>query len=181
MLSKSRHERAVQDPHLARLIKEKSRQLARTGLLQGADAEDVSQQLWTHLLSRLQYFNPQFGHLRVYATVVVERHTATIFSAAKAQKRGSGRRPLSLDQPLSDRKGYRFDGVLSITKEEQDNRKGRRSLSSEELIDLSYDLAAVMRELPPDLLEVANRLKRQSAAEAAREMGIPRSTFYELI
>jgi RNA polymerase sigma-70 factor (ECF subfamily) len=113
--------------------------------------------------------------------MLVSRLSASLIAARKAAKRGSGRRPLSLDQPLSDRKGDRFDGVLSITKEDQDNRKGRRSLSAEELIDLSYDMAAVMRELPPDLLEVANRLKRQSAAEAAREMGIPRSTFYELI
>jgi hypothetical protein len=69
----------------------------------------------------------------------------------------------------------------TIGDREYNRRRGRHPRSAEELQSLSSDLAAVIGSLPTDQQHLAEKLKSESIAGSARELGIPRTTLNDAV
>lgn len=125
------------------------------------DRHDLEQELVLRLLQSLDLFDPERAHPHVFITTVVERAVAMILRQRRAKKRQGVVR--SLDAlPTGGR-----------PTELPDCRDTGRDV---ERLDLASDLAAVLARLPDHLRVLAEQLKSQSLSEAARAMGVPRST-----
>jgi RNA polymerase sigma factor (sigma-70 family) len=134
--------------------------VGRAGFTQ-QDHQDLEQELVLRLLQSLDVFDPEQAHLNVFITTVIERAVAMLLRERRAKKRDGGV-VRSLDQgPTKDGKSPEPVDPLP---------------SGEEAFDLASDLAEVLARLPEELRALAERLKSQSLSQAARDLGVPRST-----
>src|SRR5262249_25581515 len=69
----------------------------------------------------------------------------------------------------------------TISQHEQDARRLRHPRRPEELAQLRADVAGVLSKLTGKEREVALLLQSKSVAEAARTLGVPRTTLYESV
>jgi RNA polymerase sigma factor (sigma-70 family) len=125
------------------------------------DREDLEQELILRLLQSLHLFDPGQAHRNVFVTTVIERAVAMILRERLAKKRDSGV-VRSFDQGQTK---------AGTSPEPVDPRP-----SDQEAFDLASDLAEVLARLPDDLRALAERLKSQSVSQAARDLGVPRTT-----
>ena len=154
-------EKVVLDKFTKGIICRKVKQLVGRAGFSRQDREDLEQELILRLLQSLHLFDPDQAHQNVFVTTVVERAVAMIVRERLAKKRNGGT-VQSLDH-AHEKAGDSTEPV--------DPRR-----SHEEQIDLATDLAEVLAKLPNDLRAQAERLKRQSLSQAARDLGVPRST-----
>ncbi|GIW56683.1 MAG: hypothetical protein KatS3mg082_3087 [Nitrospiraceae bacterium] len=154
-------EEKVLDRFTRGIIRRKIKQLVGRAGFTRQDREDLEQELILRLLQSLHLFDPEQAHRNVFVTTVIERAVAMILRERLARKRNGGT-VQSLDH-AHEKAGDATEPV--------DPRR-----SHEEQINLATDLAEVLAKLPHDLRALAERLKTQSLSQAAREMGIPRST-----
>jgi RNA polymerase sigma factor (sigma-70 family) len=162
-------------PVAARLIRWKARQLAgKPGFIR-SDQADIEQELTLKFLNSAASFEPERGRWKGFVTKVVERHAASLLRNSRAKKRAH-RRITSLNSPVQAGSDIPTTLADSITDRDQDARRGRRPRSEEQISRLAFDLAEVLERLPPKLRDLAERLKTQSIAEAARTLGVPRTT-----
>lgn len=129
------------------------------------DRQDLEQELLLRLLQSLDHFDPAKGHLHAFLTTVIERAVAMILRERLAKKRDD-RSVRSLDQ-VREKAG---DSTAPA-----DPHHGWQ-----EPIDLAMDLAEELARLPEDLHDLRPLaellLTGQSLAQAARDLGTPRST-----
>jgi RNA polymerase sigma factor (sigma-70 family) len=161
----STHSHDAFDPAIANLIRSKAARLRRCGWLNEPDLEDLSQDCRVELLRKLGRYDPSRGAIEAYAARVLKNFLANCLRNRVAQRR----------DPRSVTTLGEIDGSDRVPQVAKDRfRRDRRS--SLEQSDLSHDLLTVLGLLPPDLQDLALRLKYQSVAAAARELGIPRTT-----
>jgi len=152
------------------LARRKARQLTgRLGFTE-SDREDIEQELLLGWLQALPRFDPLKGHLNVFSTVVLTRLTIAIWRHRQLAK-SDWRKQIRLDAVDND------DG-RTITSRVHEYRTRRWRRSDAECVDLAIDVAARIASLPPDLRELAERLKSQSISEIARALGTSRKTIY---
>lgn len=151
----------VLDQFSSRLIRRIAWRLTRYAGLSKRDREDLEQELTVRLQESLANFDPAQAHRNVFITTVVERNARKIIRDRLTQKR-SNCRVGSLDAMLEDGE----DGLPELARESHDL----------EHADAAIDVAELIARLPADLRDIAERLKTQSISQAAREMGIPRTT-----
>jgi RNA polymerase sigma factor (sigma-70 family) len=148
------------------IIRRKVRLLVNRAGFTKQDRQDLEQELVLRLLQSLDLFDPEQAHPNVYITTVIERAVAMILRERRAKKRDSGV-VRSLDQ------GQTKDGKSPEPVDPRPN--------DQEVFDLAGDLAEVLARLPNDLRALAERLKSQSVSQAARELGVPRTTLQRQI
>ncbi len=154
-------DKLVLDCFARSLIRRKVRLLVGRAGFTDQDREDLEQELILRLLQSLHLFDPNQAHRNVFVTTVIERAVARIVRERLAKKRDGGV-VRSLDHAHEK---------AGDSTEPADPRR-----SHEEEIDLATDLAEVLARLPADLRALAERLKSRSLSQAARELGLPRST-----
>jgi RNA polymerase sigma factor (sigma-70 family) len=144
------------------IIRRKARYVARCDGFTAHDVRDIEQELRLRLLQNLSQFDPDQAHINVFITMVVKRSVAMLLRERRAKKRVASLR--SLDTLTDD---------VGEPAELLDHRDDGRSADR---FDLAHDLAGVLAALPEELRALAERLKVQSVAQAAREMNVPRTT-----
>lgn len=154
-------DKIVLDRFAQGIIRRKVRLLVSRAGFTKQDRQDLEQELVLRLLQSLDLFDPEQAHPNVFITTVIERAVAMILRERRAKKRDSGV-VRSFDQAKAK------DGS---TAEPADPRG-----DNQERYDLASDLAEVLAQLPDDLRALAERLKGQSVSQAARELGVPRTT-----
>lgn len=161
-----RDDNIVLDRFAQGIIRRKVRLLVSRAGFTKQDRRDLEQELVLRLLQSLDLFDPEKAHPNVFITTVVERAVAMILRDRRAKKRDSGVvRSLQQGQTQDDK-----------SPEPADPRP-----SDEEAYDLAIDLAEVLDRLPDDLRALAERLKSQSISQAARDLGVPRTTLQRQI
>ena len=130
--------------------------------LRRQDQEDIVQDLTLSMLKSLPAFTGKRGTLEQFASKVLANARANILRDRHAQKRGSGR-DVSLSAPQSP-------------DVEIDRRSNLVPTESAELRDLRIDMANQLAKLPPETRRIAEVLKLQKVAPAARRLGMARST-----
>jgi RNA polymerase sigma-70 factor (ECF subfamily) len=168
------------DPFASDLIRRKSRQLiGRTGL-RPQDLADVRQELTLRLLPRLPASKAGDPGHEAKVTAAVRQCMANLLRDRKALKRGGGKVG-SLDVPVDDGDGATIALVDAVGKRHRDARLGVRPRTEEDSGRLAVDVRTVLAALPDDLRAAAECLMTRSVTEAARELGLPRTTLYEAI
>jgi RNA polymerase sigma-70 factor (ECF subfamily) len=154
-------EKIVFDRFAQGIIRRKVRQLVGRAGFTKQDREDLYQELVLRLLQSLELFDPDQSHPNVFITTVIERAVAMILRERRAKKRDGG-------VMSSLHHGQTKEGNAA---EPIDPRP-----SAQDGFDLASDLAEVLARLPDDLRALAERLKSQSVSQAARDLGMPRTT-----
>lgn len=165
---------------LRRLIRKKARQIVSRGDALAADGTDLEQDLRLKVQKHLAAYSEDRGHLFAFLTAVVERQTANLVRRATAEKR-VGRPTVSLSIQVEIEGGETAELADVISNREADARLQIQSRSVQEQVELALDVAAAVRQLTPDERRVAEALKRGTITDVARDLGIPRSTIYEML
>jgi RNA polymerase sigma-70 factor, ECF subfamily len=165
----------------AHLIRRKARELSTRAGFSPTDRDDIEQELRLILLRRLDKFDPSVAHYNAFVTTVVERYSATILEHRQAESRSHSRYGGSLNQLVDDGDGNKIEMGATLPEDQQSVRTGARFRSGEELHDLATDVAQLIADLPPEVADICERLKRDTISVVARDLGMPRSTLRDLL
>jgi RNA polymerase sigma factor (sigma-70 family) len=169
------------DPFAAALIRKKTRQIIGRAGLARQDRSDIEQELTMMLWARLPAFDPTQGHLYPFVTAVIDRCVAKFLRHRRAKKRNDQRRTDSLHSLRESQSGEVSALGESVTAGHQDARRGCQPRDADELAQLARDISDVLATLPPAYRELATRLRHQSVADAARDLGVPRTTLNDWV
>jgi len=161
-----------------KVIRHKARQLVGKYGFTWDDFDDLAQEMALDLLTRLPKFDCDRASLNTFIARVVDRRVSTLIRHRKQAKRDFRREACSLDDPMDnqDEAGTRRrDGV---SQDEYDLRTGKQVRPNSERIDLLLDLSFALADLPPELQDLAGRLRDRSISEIARDLHVPRATLY---
>ena len=128
------------------------------------------------LLERRHRYDPSKARPDAFVTMVVEHAAADIIRRLMAKKRESKRNTIQLQSLAESGHGEASQRGETISQRQQDSLRGVSPRSTEDQAQLEQDIADVLSRLSPDLRDLAERLKEQLIAQAARERGVPRST-----
>lgn len=156
------------DPETAARIALKAGQILRQAGLPRSYREDLERTLILVLLGRLARFDPGRGDRSAFVGLVLRRATINVLRHYRAAKRSAA--VVSLETLV--RAGADEPAELAA----RDDASGAR-----ERADAVLDVADAVAGLPADLRAVAEELRTHSAAEAARRLGVPRSTLHERV
>lgn len=161
------------------VIRHKARKLIGSNGFTWDDYEDLMQELALDLLMRLPKFDRNKASLNTFAVRIVDRRISTLIRHRTRGMRDYRCEAWSLDEPIDDLDGAGARRGDTLGQDEHDLRTGKHCRTVSERIDMRLDVSLVPSELPPDLKELAERLRHQSVAEVARDLGVPRSTLYD--
>lgn len=157
------------------IIKRKARQLVGRAGFKRQDLEYLEQELWVRVLQGLESFDPQIGHQKSFVTAVAERSLRKMLRDAKAPRRNCGDQQSLEDMiVIGGEEPTRLSNTIGDC--EHNRRRRRHPRTAEELRLLAFDLADVIESLPEDQQQLAEKLKAETIAGAARELDIPRTT-----
>jgi RNA polymerase sigma factor (sigma-70 family) len=168
------------DPLIKQLIRKKALRLTGRARLGPEDVEDLTQDFRAELLQKLSAFDPSKGSMPAFIHMLIDRFFNKWLRHRFAQRRNP-QRVVSLDMPFRNDEGLWTDLGKTIADGIHDKRLGLRPRSDEERAELRNDVGAVLQGLAHELRAVADQLMEKSASDAAREMGIPRTTLHERI
>ena len=167
--------------YAAQLIRRKARQLVGKAGFTRDDVEDLEQEMTLDLLERLPKFDPDKAAHTTFVARVIERKISKLFRARKRERRDYRRESGSLNDPITDGEGESTERACTIGQDEVNIRAGRRNRTREEEARLHFDVSLVLSGLPEDLRAVAEQLMAGTITEAAKSLGMPRSTLYGAI
>jgi RNA polymerase sigma-70 factor, ECF subfamily len=158
------------DGFAARFIRYKAGRLVGRAGFPPCDREDLEQDLRLHLVKRFPQFDPTRAHWNAFVVMVISRHVLTLVAQRRRGKRHHDLTVLSLDQLSAD--------VSDFTEEPTAGRCAPRSALRDDTADRDtvLDVRHVMARLPPRQRELCRRLMKESPAEVARQMRVPRTT-----
>lgn len=82
----------------------------------------------------------------------------------------------SLNENIVHESGMVTERACTISQDEADMRIGKRDRTAEELEQLRLDASIVLSGLPEKLRQIAMLLLTESKVNAAKKLGIPRTT-----
>lgn len=165
----------------AKLIRRKAKQLVGLAGFTRSDREDLEQEMKLRIWQRFEQFDPQKAHWNAFVTTIVERHVATILEKARRIKRREGEVLTSLNEWVVDSDGHLDQLGDTLGSELKEALTGRWGDTSKNLIDLEVDITELTAGLPGDLRELCELLKIHTVKDAARKMGIPRTTASSMV
>lgn len=165
------------------LIHHKARQLVGTAGFTKDDIEDLEQEMRLDLLGRLPKFDPNKATYNTFVSRLVERKISNLIRHRTQEMRDFRCEEGSIHDVVEsgDSDDQKVERIETVTQDEQDFRLGKHIRSAQERHDLQLDISLVLSKLPPELRKPAELLQTMSITEAARELGIPRSTLYDRI
>lgn len=166
------------DKYAADLIRHKARQLVGKAGFTEDDRPDLEQELMIDLLQRMQHFNPAKAKKTTFMARIVERHISTILEARFAQCRDWRLCRTSLNEPLDNGEGDTTERIEFV---DSDGSLGNTSREPRERLahEMRMDLDRAIASLPDELRDLCERLRNNTMAGIARELGIPRTTLYD--
>lgn len=159
------------------LIRHKAARFQRSSRLRHTDREEVQQQLHLHLAESFDRYEPDRGSRIAFAQVIAHRHAISLARAARAQCRNPDR-VRSLQVAVGGQDGERVEAASLLPETAHERRLSRRALSDCDHRDLIKDHRLVADRLTPRQRQVAALLMRGNIADAARALGVSRSTIY---
>ncbi len=171
----SRHDHVLNE-YARTLIRVKAKQLIRRPGFTRSDQDDVEQNLFLHVLSKVEQFDPTRSSLNTFVDRVVNSAAAMLVRERGRNKRNPGDsveiRSLEIKAELPGEPPMPLWATISIADVER--RTGGASLSDSELYELVEGVASAIADLPPDLQQVCRSLLECNRTEAERELGLSR-------
>lgn len=162
--------------YAAVLIHHKARQIIGKAGFTKDDVDDIEQEMTLELLERLPKFDPAKSAHKTFVARIIDRKVANLIRDRNCEKRDPRREEYSLNECIDDSEGGSVERIQTIAAEEADRRLGRQERSDQETAELALDVEEVLKRLPDNLRRLCELLKTGSIADAARAMGVPRTT-----
>lgn len=167
------------EEYAARTVRCTARWMVGRGGFTREDVEDLEQELMTDLLQRLARFDPARAGRQTFIARVVENHAAKLLAARNTTRRAWTRDAVPLDDASDTNGGGRHRGCCAALADDADRRPGAMARRTAfEQVDLRVDVEVVVAGLAPELRTLSERLLTESLSDAARALGVPRSTLY---
>lgn len=160
---------------VSRNITIRAERLARAGSVPGMDAEDIKQELRLHLYRRDEKFDPARGQYDTFADRVLANRIATL--AAPTERLRAERAWIDFDSPAE---GRGDDEMLPLAETLPDSAMPHAAVTraTDEAFGLVRDVQRLLAGLTPTCRALALALIDMSPTEAAKALGIHRSTVY---
>ncbi len=162
---------------LAESVASAAARLARELNDPAVDRDDIEQELWIRLYTGMPRHDPARGDRVRFARMLLKRHRATLTRARYAEKRQTPTK--SLEQPVDGDGQIRIDAIVSGDRRLAELGQVRRAAVDH--ADMRIDVQSVAAALSPDQQNLVEELKSKSIAEAARQVGVPRTTLNDQI
>ncbi len=162
------------------LIIRKARQLRRNPCFSQEDPQDLQQELACRLLKRLEKYDEQQGERDHFISMAVKQLVANLVRDRRT-KLPRGRKVVSLFGGVDSRSGDPLPLAAAVTPDDLDARIGGRRCSPEVLAQLALDCAEILNGLSEEDLAIVEALKTKSRSEAARALGVPRTSLNDHI
>lgn len=161
---------------VSRNISIRAARLARSGAVPGMDAEDIEQELRLDLIRRAPNYDPAKASFETFADRVVSNRISSL--AATTQASRAERMMRSLDAPAGDGTD---DGSLTLADvlSEASAINPGDDFSRTHGPGLRGDIGKLLAALCPASRRVAIAVSHLSVAEAARALGLHRSSVYD--
>jgi RNA polymerase sigma-70 factor, ECF subfamily len=172
-----RFQHPITNPHsrVSRNIMTRAARLARSGAVPGMTAEDIAQDLREHLWRRDGAFDLARGSYDTFADRVIANRIATL--ASPTERLRAERNWISFDEPSKQTEDEQALS-LSETLGEADPLNGPEDRPADTAFGLVRDIRRLRDELTPSCRAVADLLTDLTPTEAARAIGVHRSTIY---
>jgi len=166
----------VADPAVQNIIRRKARKLSRLTGFHIQDEEDLANALVVGLLQRCCTLSPGHAYSFAFLTRLINQVAANLIRDRYASKRDD-RRVRSLNTFVrADVEDQFVELAAAITQENADARTGNHTRNPQEQAQLQADVQALLKSLPPDAHDLAERLMADSLADVARAARLPRTT-----
>jgi RNA polymerase sigma-70 factor (ECF subfamily) len=146
---------------------------ARSAVRNADEAQDLTQEFFARLLEKdyLAVAQPQRGRFRSFLLTVFKRFLANEWDKARAQKRGGGRSPISLDFAAGERR-YVCEPADDLTPERIYDRQWALTLLDRVLARLRAEFVQAGKDKHFDQLKafLTGQKAAVSYAEVAREL-----------
>jgi RNA polymerase sigma-70 factor (ECF subfamily) len=172
------HLNALIDPasRINRNINIRAARLSHSGAAPGLDAEDIAQELREEVLRRAAQFDPERACFDTFVDRIVKNRIADL--ARQSQAARASRKTQSFDTPILGKNGE--EGLtLADTLHEASPTHGVDDFAATHGAGLKSDVATFLASLCPTSRRIAIAVSQGSVAEAARALGLHRSTIYE--
>jgi RNA polymerase sigma-70 factor, ECF subfamily len=165
----------VLTPALMKFVYLKAAALAGRYGFSRSDRDDIRQDLLLDCIARSPNFDPARSSPVTFFHRVILHGIATLLEAQRAGCRDYRRCRHSLNTPVQfNDESIELGETISV--DDYDYRLGRSVLPPLERTELQIDVALSISRLPAELTAVAVLLKTVSVVEAARRLGVSRST-----
>lgn len=144
------------------------------------DADDLAQQAALELCNRIARFDPQRGRREAFVVAVARNATARVIEERSAARRDWRRCRASLQDEIATAAGAAVPRADTIDDDDHARRTRGARLSSAERDDMRLDVQAVVDRMPAELRAVCAALLRLGPSDAARSLGLPRGTFFDI-
>jgi RNA polymerase sigma factor (sigma-70 family) len=168
------------DPEVHKLIQAKVRRLAASRRLRIWQVDDMVQELWVRLLHRLVKHPARPGKEREWIRMLLRHGAVTFLRDALAKKRDD-RRTVSGQASRTENLGHPMPLESLFRQDEARKHRGVGFQGELEQVEQAIDVNDILKTVPKEVQEIAERLKHQSPAEVARELNIPRCRVYRTI
>ncbi len=172
------HLSALIDPasRINRNINIRAVRLARSGAAPGLDAEDIAQELKEEVLRRAEHFDPTRACFDTFVDRIIKNRISDLARQSNAAK--ARHKTLSFDTPILGRDGQ-DNLTLANTLSETSPAFGVDDFAAAHGAGLKSDVAMFLSSLCPGSRRIAIAVSQSSVSEAARMLGLHRSTIYE--
>ena len=169
------HRRDGPSPSILKYIRLKCR---AAGHLCGPamDADDFAQELALDWIRRVRDFDPTRSTLRTFTVRIVRNRIATLIQAQRAALRDYRRCPYSLQVPVQNLDGESVEFADTISTDRYEAILGRSSRAIAEQLELQMDVARVISLLSVEDAKLGDLLMYSNGTEAAKRLGVSRST-----
>ena len=131
-------------------------------------------------VSHAESFDPKRAHWHVFVTTVVNRCAANLLRDQRALKRDSDRLDsLHCKVPVPGEAPVELGDCLDTT--EKNRHRGQAPRDQLEQESLAVDVTSLLETLNDDDRDLARRLSETSISQAARELGVPRTTLNDAV
>lgn len=165
----------IADPFTRKVIHRRVNQLLRLAEFASDSEDDLTQEFLIRLTDAMKVHCESVGHRNPYIVSVVDRYSATLLEHRRASIRYSVD-GVSLDQSVSEAELGPVLFADTLSQQDQKRRLQIRELEPREHSDLKSDLLAVIKKLSPSDQALLQLLRDQNVTDAAKTLGIPRST-----
>lgn len=154
------------------LIRVKARQLIRRHGFGRSDKDDIEQDLFLHLLSQAQQFDPARGSINTFIARVVDSAVAMLVRDRRRNKRAPETGIIQSLQVMVDQpEGPPSPLWATLSQADADRRKNTVSLSETEHFELAEDVSYLIEALPPEAQAVCRARMDRNRSETERDLG----------
>lgn len=165
--------------YAARVIRHKAKHLVGTAGFTESDRDDLEQEMMLDVITRLPKFDANRGTPKTFVARIIERKISKLIRHRTSDMRDYRREAFSLNENIEDGDGGCIERGDLVSRESIDPVVASNSRTGVEEMAFLQDLESVLVGLPDHLRRLCEILKTGSISDAAREMGVPRTTLHD--